>query len=400
MSIVTQNRVSQEATSKNGGGGPCLSVNTGLLQFDSSVTEVEKYHARLVGRRDKRYILRKFSTLKNVRRCGVPIEGSKVVVKRLDGVHHVSGCKTCGSPWAEPVCAAKIRKKRGEQVEQGVTHALDTLHWSAVLVTLTIPHSAEQRLEDTLTVLTEAWRSCTGATKVKELRHALGFQGSIKSLEIMLGLRGWHPHFHLIEFYDRPLTADDLDLLHERYFKQLRSYYDKHGYSGLSPVHGVSIEEVTMHNGAAGRYISKLQDGGSLALEMTRADLKLGRAGGVVPFALLSEFEQTGDMDCIDKFNEYEQATFRRPCVRFSKGLRRKLGITDDRTDEEIAAEEVGGVDVVEFDNALYWRIIKLKLEGRLLVALNSGGHAGLVALLHQYGLERGGGWLWLDNSG
>src|SRR5947209_12795796 len=60
-----------------------------------------------------RQSLRRVSTLKRLRSCGLPLGGDMVV--RLKGVvHHYAGMSTCGSGWACPVCAAKIRYHRAD----------------------------------------------------------------------------------------------------------------------------------------------------------------------------------------------------------------------------------------------------------------------------------------------
>src|SRR5438034_4943728 len=81
--------------------------------------------------------LRQVTKLKRLRYCGLPFEGD-MVVRRKDGVHHFSGMRrkkddpyhftgmsTCGSAWACPVCASKIRYHRADEVSRAVVSALD-----------------------------------------------------------------------------------------------------------------------------------------------------------------------------------------------------------------------------------------------------------------------------------
>lgn len=78
---------------------------------------------------------------------------------------------------------------------------------------------------------------------------------------------------------------------------------------------------------------------------MARADLKQGRAGGRTPFEVLDDFRWTGDTDDLIVWREYERATKGRQAITWSKGLRQLLTAAD-RTDEEIAVEEIGGEDL------------------------------------------------------
>src|SRR5258708_36537398 len=56
---------------------------------------------------------------------------------------------------------------------------------------------------------------------------------------------------------------------------------------------------------------------------------------------------------------------------------------------EELAALQVGGVDVVRFAGWFYRKIARVPgLEGKILTALDSGGWAALVELLTVYRLD------------
>src|SRR6266566_7849738 len=90
-----------------------------------------------------RALLRRETSLQRVRSCGLPF--SCIVVRCKDDVHHFSGMSTCGSGWACPVCAAKIRFHRADEVSRAVVSALNQ-GMESLFVTRTIPHSAEDKL--------------------------------------------------------------------------------------------------------------------------------------------------------------------------------------------------------------------------------------------------------------
>ena len=94
-------------------------------------------------------------------------------------------------------------------------------------------------------------------------------------------------------------------------------------------------------------------------------------------------------------WHEYERETVGKSVIRFTKGLRARL-LPDEaeQTDEELAALEVGGVDVVRFAGWFYRKIAHVPgLEGRVLTALDAGGFAALVELLTVYHLDVEGGY-------
>ena len=99
----------------------------------------------------------------------------------------------------------------------------------------------------------------------------------------------------------------------------------------------------------AGLYIAKTQDGHSPGNELARSDLKTGKAGHRTTFEILGEIADTGDLEWLSLWHEYEKVTKRHQAITWSKGLRKLLlGLEPERSDEELAAEEVGGELVVE----------------------------------------------------
>jgi hypothetical protein len=115
---------------------------------------------------------------------------------------------------------------------------------------------------------------------------------------------------------------------------------------------------------------------GNMGYELTRADLKKGREGSLMPFDIACEFFETGDMALLELWHEFERETIGRSVIRFTKGLRARLLAGEaEKTDEELAALEVGGVDVVRFAGWFYRKIARVPgLEGKVLRALDTGG--------------------------
>lgn len=85
------------------------------------------------------------------------------------------------------------------------------------------------------------------------------------------------------------------------------------------------------------------ETGASLAMELTRGDLKEGR--GRTPFEVLQEFKDTGDTAALDLFHEWEKATKGKHFSRWSDGARRALRV-DELDDQELVEKEVGGITI------------------------------------------------------
>src|SRR6266704_6471465 len=184
--------------------------------------------------------LRQVSSLKRLRSCGLPF--SCIVVRCKDGVHHFSGMSTCGSGWACPVCAAKIRYHRADEVSRAVVSALNQ-GMGAIFVTRTLPHSYEDKLGVTLNLLAEGRRYVANQTVVKAVRKVADYEGAIAAKELTFGFKGWHPHTHDIEFYERELTLRDFAALSSVYYEYLNRFYSRNGFEGLSRNHGVRVEQ-------------------------------------------------------------------------------------------------------------------------------------------------------------
>lgn len=359
-------------------------------------------------RQEARYTLRsslrRITDLRRLRTCGLPL-GNGMVIRVRDGVHHYTGHSTCGSGWACPVCAAKIRYHRAQEASKAVVGALQA-GMSALFVTRTIPHSAEDALSVTLGLLGEGRSYVSNQTVIKQVRAAAGYVGGIASKEITYGLAGWHPHTHDLEFYEQALTLRSFSQLSAGYYDYLDRYYSSHGFTGLSRQHGVRVEDVALESQALARYIAKLQEGVSFNLitasELARSDLKRGRSGSQMPFDIAAEFFETGDLEQLHLWNEYERETFGKSVIRFTKGLRARLLPNEkEKTDEELAALAIGGEDVVRFSGWFYRRIAKVPgLEGKVLTALDTGGFAALVELLTVYQLDNGEGYERIDGDG
>lgn len=347
--------------------------------------------------------LRRVTGLKRLRFCGLPL-GSDIVARVNGAVHHYSGMSTCGSGWVCPVCAAKIRFHRAHEASRAVVSALDK-GMGALFVTRTIPHSAEDKLGVTLGLLAEGRRYVANQKLVKGGRKSAGYVGGIASKEITYGVSGWHPHTHDIEFCEREVSLEDFAALSSVYYEYLSKFYSSNGFDGLSRQYGVQVEQVKLDGVALAKYVAKVQEGADIRLhtahELARSDLKQGREGSLMPFDVACEFFETGDMAALDLWREYEHETFGKSVIRFTKGLRARLLSSEaEKTDEELAALEVGGEDVARFAGWFYRKIARVPgLEGKVLTALDTGGFTALVELLTVYQLDDPDGYWRLEDT-
>lgn len=381
------------------------------------------------------------STLKRVRGCGRRVSaGADGVTVRLSGgpsgrVAGFGGLQTCGSTWACPVCSAKIAAERQAEVETAVRRWQER-GGGVIFGTATMRHWQRHRLGDLWDALSSAWHEVTSGASWTRWQEGCGHgvpvervvrrgarKGDVvveerlpwlRTVECTVTPNGWHLHVHFLMFVDRPVTDATAEELSEPMWQAWRSGVKAAGLP--APVRRPGREGVGFQGGwdvqavgpgeldAIGQYFTKaVYDGAQLAaLEVARGDLKDGRgAGSRTPFGLLRSLvghELVGDdgqrfaavdADDLALWSEWEQASKGRRQLTWSQGLRQLVGLVpDERSDEEIAADEHGGADVLRIPcGSSGWSALWRRPGGRwqLLRELEDSGLVAAVRLLRSW---------------
>ena len=122
-----------------------------------------------------------------------------------------------------------------------------------------------------------------------------------------------------------------------------------------------------------------------LALEATHGHAKTGRTDSRTPFELLADVVELADADALDRWHEFEEVSRGRKQPTWSEGLREMAGLAvEERSDEEIAADEQGGDEDVILLDSDAWRQVR-SAQVDLLEAAEHSVRSALV---------------WLDNRG
>lgn len=345
------------------------------------------------------------SSISRVRACGrCRIDKTQSVELHIqqddegDSFAYLSNVQHCGSVWACPVCGAKIRQRRAEEIREALLkHLADG--GAAYSFMLTLPHTMADRLapmwdgiaDGFRTILSgSAWAGSSYVRKdgtrklgVRDRAHVLG---TIRAAETTHGRHGWHPHLHPLVLTTRPLSDDELAMLEEHVAKKWAAAVEAHGYetprsdlhrltrvtgergiasylvkAGLGQAGGDVLEEAAERTAAADldRHVR------GAALDLTRNDLKFanmdaenGSYRGRSPWEILESFHSTGDCDDLALWHEYEEATKGRHLVTWSKGLKGHFEI-GEKSDEELSEEEVGGQVVISLDDGRYSALLR-----------------------------------------
>lgn len=304
------------------------------------------------------------------------------------GVVHVGGVAKCSSSWACPVCAPTIGERRAAEIDQAVT-AWRKGGGRVYFVTATMAHTAGTALATTLEMLQLAW----SRTVRQGLNPHPWYGGQVRAIEVTFGRSsGWHPHIHAAVFIEAGFDADDWAALELRSLSRVwaESVALLGGHTRVTPVRrktdgalvipGWDVSEV-IDAGATAQYLSKIEGGWGIGLELGRLDLKTGK--GLSPAQLLRAGVE-GDPVAAGLYLEYERATAGRHRIEASPGLLKRCGV-DQLTDEEAAdAEPPEPFVLLAVIPADDWR--------RIMAA----GFAGvLIADLARAARGEGDGWAW-----
>lgn len=316
------------------------------------------------------------SSLKRVRTCGkysITSDGS-VQVRANGAAVGYAGLASCGSVWSCPCCNAKIQAVR--RLEIGVAIAAFP---SAAFGAYTLRHRKGQSLDLLWRSLSKCWQAVARDKSVKKIRAQLGHSGIIRAAECTHGSNGWHPHLHPIHLFDRLVTPAEVEILHAVQFRAWAAAAERLGFTAPT----FAAQHLHLVEGDAdrslGEYLAKTvysPDSSSVGWEMTSTQTKsrTRASGSRTPWQLLEDVYVNGDADSLDLWHAWEKASKGKRALTWSRGLRDRVGLNVEATDEEIAETEVGSAADAGFliDD---WKPIRLqpRLGAQLLNIIGTG---------------------------
>ena len=263
---------------------------------------------------------------------------------------HYSNVQRCGSVWTCPICSAQISEGRRQELKQGMEHwqgqgAAQEAGGAVYLLTLTNSHHQGDNLEQLLEGQKKALHRFWTLRKSREMFKALGKVGHITATEVTHGVNGWHPHYHILLFFKKPINSKSL----RRFlFSCWENCCLKSGLKAPSFEHGCDLRD--------GKYADKYVSKWGLADEVTKGHIKKGKEGSATPWDLLRQSE-AGCEKSGRLFQVFADAFKGKRQLSWSKGLKTLLRV-DEVTDDELA--QVTEKDSVEVDILAMelWRLI------------------------------------------
>ena len=314
-------------------------------------------------------------------KCGKKPTSSKVkVLKHVDtGKAHFSGLQTCGSVWSCPSCSSKISERRRLEISTAVD-AWIAKGGEVLLVTLTFPHSRDDKLKDLLLKQSEASKKFKGRSAYsKHLRSLYGIKGTIRSLETTHSdANGWHPHLHELWFVDRGFSIVNL---RKYVYSAWASACIDSGLERPSIANGVDIRSGDF----AAAYVAKW----GLDYEIAKAHIKKGKAKtSKTPFQFLDEYAQ-GNRVAGALFREYAQAFKGKRQLFWSRGLKAFFNI-EQKSDKELLEEQIEEAkEIITIHYADWLNVVKHKSQAYILSLAELRGKHKIYEFLEKLKVAR-----------
>lgn len=378
-------------------------------------------------------------------------KGVEVYKHDITGKAGYAGLQKCSSVHVCPVCSSRIteirRKELQTAIDMHVEGGGEVLH-----MVLTIPHSRFDSLSTILGQMIQAKRDFYNAPRYITRKTVRGIKlpptgwsidhgviGRVDSLEITYGRNGWHPHYHVLLFLDKPLLTEDENeqilsvkmstleaLKHattEQEVKKIRKKCKKIISLIMKPYKDPLFEiwetacvaagldkpdadAFALQGGnEAGMYVAKFGDedkgkwvpGAGASMELAKGSNKSARAErSLTPFDMLRNIIAGDDVyrfmlsTCLmsygcnceltytDLFFSYAGATRGKKQLHWSLGLKKRFGL-DEKDDDEINTH-VDAKDIwlagLDVDD---WRFtMRFGMRARLLDLAEKGGVAAV----------------------
>lgn len=249
-----------------------------------------------------------------------------------------AGVVSCKNIWLCPVCNLRISAERGDMIRQTQEKG-----FYMAMLTLTLQHNQGDELDDIFGALKSAVRDLKTGGVWARLKKEFQIVAYVTAYEITYGQNGWHPHVHIILYFDGVPDRDDLfQKLTDRWLHVV----EKVGRYASSD-HGLNLSKTDAEQGAD--YITKFRS--NLAYEMTGTYNK-GKT--------FWELVQQGKRKLV---LEYAHATYRLKTLTWSHHAKKILGIkkTDVKDDDE-------NIEVLANIGDNLWRVIRSRcLQGFIL---------------------------------
>jgi hypothetical protein len=277
------------------------------------------------------------------------------------------GLCRCANGKLCPVCAALLGEKKREELAEGVVRCtegagcLDSAGgagWLA-LMTLTVNHGVQDKLSDLIARFDAAYDDMrTRRGGLRDLISDWGGSGNVKFViawEITWSpLNGYHYHKHILVFvldqtYMMRLTPEEFSararVLWQEATARQGFQINEHGFD-FGATRGAVADYVAKWGHEPEKRPWGAEDEASKAYAKNGRVVLQGQKKRIhlTPFQMLGLLAEgithVYGHDLCALFREYALATKGKPQLRWSRGLRKRLGMSKEKSDAELVEEE------------------------------------------------------------
>ena len=302
--------------------------------------------------------------------CGIrPIRSDAKFIDAVQGETggiYYRGMQRCGSVWFCPDCMYKLMKGRADELYSQLK-AYKEAGKDVLFLTFTLQHHKGDPLQDLHSKLLQAFnfankhKSWIKAKKLVPVEY-------LRTLEVLFGVNGWHPHLHCV-FIGDPEIVNIIDIFVSLFKKEL----SKQGL--LVNDHTVTIDRWNGKLDDMKDYIFK----GMIEQELTSGSLKKTGSGKTF-FELIDE----GNEPAVD---EYIKVMKGKRQYHHSRGFFKDVRV---RSDEEIIKDDRIEKVLFTIPIEIYHDIIKKGIALHLLNEYQYNGKDQAVKLLELYDCDAG----------
>jgi hypothetical protein len=286
-----------------------------------------------------------------------------------------------------PVCAAKVSERRRVELAAALAS------WSLVdvaggdrrllLVTFTLQHKLSDSLGSVLKALKRARKLSLVGRSGTDFRDKYAIIGMVRTLELTYGENGWHPHLHVLMFFDREVPIIPFtDEIKMRWSAAVKS---AGGFASYQ--YGC---DVRFSDADIAEYIAKWgkEPKWSVSHEMTKSVSKYASRDGKTPVQLFSDSLE-GDDASGRLWLQYAVNLKGERQLFWSHGLRERLGLTPEKTDQELATEQEEIAIILASLSVGAWRVVVANdARAELLEVAASGDKDKVFEFLYKLGVN------------
>lgn len=301
---------------------------------------------------------------------------------------HYGGLMVCGSVWSCPVCASKVTERRRAELAT----AVKSWQGSVFMATFTLQHNREDKLTDLRDYLKSAYRAMKSGKWWVLFEKRFGLVGSISGTEVTVSkASGWHPHQHVLFF--STLKPEELDrkALETALLGRYKAILAKRGRY-VSATYGVHVDRALDAQKDTDQALKNYASKWGLEDELAKSPVKSARSENGIKhysaFQLLElyvlEPEWAGAM-----FRDYALSMKGAKQLVWSKGLRAVLGLQVDKSDQELAEDqvEIGDRQLASLTWVQWKRVLLLNARAELLNVADTGDILQVTDFLHSLGV-------------